>query len=120
MNPGPLARAKTSQSEDPVSERFMSLRLLPLAAALFVLPAFAQERSASEPGHDPAPIEAPDAEETSASKVPLAEIRRYVAVYNAVKEAYVEPIDDNTLMQSDICGLLFDVDPHSTYMAQDH
>jgi carboxyl-terminal processing protease len=94
----------------------MSLRLLPLAAALFALPAFAQETPASEPKSDPAPIEAPDAEDTSASKVPLAEIRRYVAVYNAVKEAYVEPVDDKTLMQSAIRGLLFDLDPHSTYM----
>lgn len=102
----------------------MSLRLLPLAAALFALPAFAQETPANEPREDPAPIEAPDAmnvgaEDTSASKVPLAEIRRYVAVYNAVKEAYVEPIDDKTLMQSAIRGLLFDLDPHSTYMAQE-
>ena len=98
----------------------MSLRLLPLAAALFALPAFAQETPA-EPKQDPAPIEAPDAmnvgaEDTSASKVPLAEIRRYVAVYNAVKEAYVEPVDDKTLMQSAIRGLLFDLDPHSVYM----
>lgn len=99
----------------------MSLRLLPLAAVLVALPVFAQETPASEPKEDPAPIEAPDAmnvgaEDTSASKVPLAEIRRYVAVYNAVKEAYVEPVDDRTLMQSAIRGLLFDLDPHSMYM----
>ena len=104
----------------------MSLRLLPLAAVLYALPAFAQpafaqERPANKPKEDPAPIEAPDAmnvgaEDTSASKVPLAEIRRYVAVYNAVKEAYVEPVDDKTLMQSAIRGLLFDLDPHSMYM----
>ncbi|GAB3358814.1 S41 family peptidase [Lysobacter tyrosinilyticus] len=91
----------------------MSLRrLLPLAAALCVLPVHAQDKPASEP----ASIEAPDAEDTSASKVPLAEIRRYVAVYNAVKEAYVEPVDDKKLMQSAIRGLLFDLDPHSVYM----
>ena len=65
----------------------------------------------------PAAIEAPDAAETRApSKVPLDEIRRYVAVYNAVKEAYVEPVDDKKLMQSAIRGLLFDLDPHSVYL----
>jgi carboxyl-terminal processing protease len=85
---------------------------LPLTLALCAAPALAQDK-------DPAPIEAPDAEETSASKVPLAEIRRYVAVYNAVKEAYVEPVDDKTLMQSAIRGLLFDLDPHSMYMERD-
>ncbi|GAB3368532.1 S41 family peptidase [Lysobacter rhizosphaerae] len=90
----------------------MHLRLVPLALALLATPVFAQDQ-------DPASIEAPDAEETSAAKVPLAEIRRYVAVYNAVKEAYVEPVDDKTLMQSAIRGLLFDLDPHSVYMEHD-
>lgn len=92
------------------------LRAVPLALALLAAPAFAQEPVRNE---NPAPIEAPDAEDTDASKVPLAEIRRYVAVYNAVKEAYVEPIDDKKLMHSAIRGLLFDLDPHSVYMERD-
>ncbi|HEY0333332.1 MAG TPA: S41 family peptidase [Stenotrophomonas sp.] len=57
----------------------------------------------------------PDASESSSSKLPLEEIRRYVAVYNAVKQAYVDPVDDKKLMQSAIRGLLLDLDPHSTY-----
>lgn len=56
-----------------------------------------------------------NADDTSASKVPLDEIRRYVAVYNAIKQAYVEPIDDAKLMHAAIRGLLFDLDPHSVY-----
>lgn len=92
------------------------LRAVSLALALLAAPAFAQEPVRNE---NPAPIEAPDAEDTDASKVPLAEIRRYVAVYNAVKEAYVEPIDDKKLMHSAIRGLLFDLDPHSVYMERD-
>ena len=51
--------------------------------------------------------------------MPLDEIRRYVAVYNAVKEAYVEPVDDKKLMQSAIRGLLLDLDPHSVYLDKD-
>lgn len=62
------------------------------------------------------PADDPDAAESAATKVPLAEIRRYVAVYNAVKEAYVEPVDDKKLMQSAIRGLLLDLDPHSAYL----
>jgi len=92
----------------------MSLRrLVPFALAAFVaLPAAAQEADA--PPAD-APIEAPDAE-TAEAKVPLEEIRRYVSVYNAVKQAYVEPVDDQKLMHSAIRGLLFDLDPHSVYL----
>jgi carboxyl-terminal processing protease len=91
-------------------------RVVPLVLALLATPVFAQD---APRGANPAPIEAPDAENAAASKVPLAEIRRYVAVYNAVKEAYVEPIDDKKLMQSAIRGLLFDLDPHSVYMERD-
>ena len=57
--------------------------------------------------------------EAADSKVPLDEIRRYVAVYNAIKAAYVEPVDDHELMQSAIRGLLLDLDPHSAYLEGD-
>lgn len=59
--------------------------------------------------------DAASTEEAVTSRVPLDEIRRYVAVYNAVRAAYVEPVDDKKLMQSAIRGLLLDLDPHSTY-----
>jgi carboxyl-terminal processing protease len=51
-----------------------------------------------------------------ASSLPLAEIRRYVAVYNAIRQAYVDPVEDADLMQSAIRGLLLDLDPHSAYL----
>jgi len=54
-------------------------------------------------------------EEAATSKVPLEEIRRFVAVYNAVRAAYVDPVDDKKLMQDAVRGLLLDLDPHSTY-----
>lgn len=102
-------------------------RLAPIAFVLVALcaPADAQQRPPVVPPVPPTP-QAPihpaasqagkaGAAERSESKVPLDEIRRYVAVYNAVKQAYVEPIDDAKLMHSAIRGLLFDLDPHSTY-----
>lgn len=54
-------------------------------------------------------------EEAATSKVPLEEIRRFVGVYNAVRAAYVDPVDDRKLMQDAVRGLLLDLDPHSTY-----
>ncbi|WP_312320952.1 S41 family peptidase [Stenotrophomonas sp.] len=59
--------------------------------------------------------DAATSEEAVTSRVPLEEIRRYVGVYNAVRAAYVDPVDDKKLMQSAIRGLLLDLDPHSTY-----
>ena len=100
-----------------------SLLLLVFLAA----PALAQEsppeppQSLPEPPQEKAspvaPSDDPDALE-SESAVPLEEIRRYVAVYNAVKQAYVEPVDDRELMQSAVRGLLLDLDPHSAYMVK--
>ncbi|HSR64184.1 MAG TPA: S41 family peptidase, partial [Xanthomonadaceae bacterium] len=85
--------------------------LLAVVLALPLAPACAQDAPAAAPASDD-----PDAAESAASKVPLAEIRRYVDVYNAVKQAYVDPVDDRKLMQSAIKGLLLDLDPHSEYL----
>lgn len=79
-------------------------------------PAPAPTLPATDPPTTPATI---NAGENPDSRVPLDEIRRYVAVYNAVKQAYVEPIDDAKLMHSAIRGLLFDLDPHSVYFDKD-
>ncbi|CAN7571774.1 S41 family peptidase [Pseudoxanthomonas sp. LjRoot143] len=93
-----------------------SLAILTVAL-LAALPAWAQQQAPVPVPEAPAvvaPSDDPDAAE-NAPKVPLEEIRRYVAVFNAVKEAYVEPVEDKKLMQSAIRGLLLDLDPHSTY-----
>lgn len=83
-------------------------------------PAESDEASPDEAGEqdepDIASSDDPDAVESAATRVPLQEIRRYVAVYNAVKEAYVDPVEDRKLMQSAIKGLLLDLDPHSAYL----
>ena len=96
-----------------------------LAIALLLAgPAFAQELPVAAQDGNPAvdavePGEDPDAAESAASGVPLEEIKRYVAVYNAIKEAYVEPVDDKALMGAAIRGLLLDLDPHSAYLDKD-
>ena len=93
--------------------RFPLILLSLLLAAPAITPALAQEVERDAP--EVASSDDPDAAETAPSKVPLDEIRRYVAVFNAVKDAYVEPVDDKKLMHSAIRGLLLDLDPHSTY-----
>ena len=89
---------------------------LAIALALGVGPLQAQEQAGqpdprTEVGNGQAAVDA--------SRVPLDEIRRYVAVYGAVKQAYVEPVEDSELMQSAIRGLLLDLDPHSAYLEGD-
>ena len=90
------------------------MRVAGLAAALLfaLLPAIGLAQRAPDKA---SPTNEPSAGEAAASQVPLEEIRRFVAVYNAVRAAYVEPVDDKQLMQSAVRGLLLDLDPHSTY-----
>ncbi len=93
--------------------------LLLIAAGLCASPlhAWAQQAPVDPQKSDAvAASDDPDAVRSEAAKVPLDEIRRYVMVYNAVKQAYVEPVDDHALMQSAVRGLLLDLDPHSAYL----
>lgn len=66
---------------------------------------------------EPKPAPPPD---TSASKpgVSMAEIRQFTAVFDLIKQAYVDPVNDRTLMQSAIRGMLAGLDPHSEYLDQ--
>ena len=82
-----------------------------LATLLWGAPAWAQEVEAT--------LDEPEAVEHASGTVPLAEIKRFVDVFNAVREGYVEPVGDDALMQSAIKGLLLDLDPHSVYFDKD-
>jgi len=98
------------------------MRRIPLFAFLFALCLSTAQAQQQVPPDDAdgaravASSDDPDAAESQATKVPLAEIRRYVGVYDAIKQAYVDPVDDHKLMQSAIKGLLLDLDPHSAYL----
>ena len=48
--------------------------------------------------------------------VSMDDIRAFTAVFNLVKQGYVEPVDDKVLMQNAIHGLLAGLDPHSEYL----
>ncbi|AXK73004.1 S41 family peptidase [Lysobacter sp. TY2-98] len=78
-------------------------------------PASDPKAPASTPATPAAKAAADVKAEEDLNKVPLDDIRRFVTVYNAVKQAYVEPVTDQKLMKAAIHGLLLDLDPHSTY-----
>jgi carboxyl-terminal processing protease len=53
---------------------------------------------------------------TSGSGLPLDEIRTFVDVFDRIKKAYVEPVEDKTLLDNAIKGMLSELDPHSAYL----
>jgi carboxyl-terminal processing protease len=78
----------------------------------------ATEPDAREQARAIAASDDPDAVSGAYTRVPLEEIRRYVAVFNAIREGYVDPVEDRKLMDSAIRGLLLDLDPHSAYLGK--
>ena len=91
-----------------------SPRLTSLALALAVVIgaplAVAADPAAQPPAASPvtaAPAQAP---------LPLDELRTFAEVMDRIKAAYVEPIDDKTLLENAIKGMLSNLDPHSAYL----
>jgi len=52
-------------------------------------------------------------------KLPLQELRTFTLVFDQIRKAYVEEIDDKSLLENAIIGMLAELDPHSTYLNQD-
>lgn len=48
--------------------------------------------------------------------LPLDELRSFAEVYERIKQAYVHEVDDRSLLESAIQGMLSGLDPHSAYL----
>ncbi|MCS5573120.1 MAG: S41 family peptidase [Pseudomonadales bacterium] len=49
-------------------------------------------------------------------RLPLNELRVFAEAFNRISSAYVEEIDDRTLLENAIRGMLSQLDPHSAYL----
>lgn len=56
------------------------------------------------------------ASEQATAPLPLNELRKFTNVFGKIKNAYVEEIDDATLLKYAIRGMLSGLDPHSAYL----
>ena len=78
-----------------------------------------------EQGDTPAPAEqataavAPGQTGTADGVLPLQELRIFAEVFNQIRTSYVEPVDDKTLLENAIKGMLNGLDPHSAYLDKD-
>ena len=52
-------------------------------------------------------------------RLPLDELRTFTEVMERIKKAYVEEVDDKTLLENAIQGMLSGLDPHSAYLKPD-
>ena len=63
--------------------------------------------------------EEPETSDISAvqeSQLPLHELRNFTEIFDRIRSSYVEPVDDKTLLQYAIDGMLSNLDPHSDYL----
>ena len=51
-----------------------------------------------------------------AKQLPLDDLRKFTEVFDRIKKAYVEDVDDSTLLNNAIKGMLSGLDPHSAYL----
>ncbi|HFE36837.1 MAG TPA: S41 family peptidase, partial [Gammaproteobacteria bacterium] len=52
----------------------------------------------------------------STFSLPVDDLRTFTEVFAKIKNDYVEPVDDKTLLENAIRGMLTGLDPHSTYL----
>ena len=88
-----------------------SIRVLAFTGLALMLSA----ASATDTEADPTP----DTEQALPARLPLNELRVFAEAFDRVSSAYVEEIDDRTLLENAIKGMLSQLDPHSAYLDRD-
>jgi carboxyl-terminal processing protease len=56
------------------------------------------------------------AQKEGTSPLPVEELRTFADVFGAIKQGYVEPVEDKKLITHAISGMLSNLDPHSAYL----
>lgn len=56
------------------------------------------------------------AQKDARAGLPVEDLRLFAEVFNAIKQGYVEPIDDKKMIANAISGMLSNLDPHSAYL----
>ncbi len=87
------------------------LTSLALTVAVAVAAPMAPAAEVVAPARVPTPAVAP-----AKAPLPLDELRTFAEVMDRIKAAYVEPVDDKTLLENAIKGMLSNLDPHSAYL----
>lgn len=57
-----------------------------------------------------------EAREITQSVLPLEDLRVFTKAYEHIRSAYITEIDDQTLLEHALRGMLDELDPHSTYL----
>ena len=93
------------------------LKALPVLVLLGAPCTLAQEGKAGAAGDDDA--RSATASQESDGVLPLNELRTFADVFSQIRLGYVEEVDDSTLLEYAIQGMLSGLDPHSVCLTAD-
>lgn len=105
----------------------LAVLLLAPGSAVFAMAAADAPPVTSPATEDPAPVAAAEASAANVGAtdpeleriLPIDDLRAFVEVFDRIRSSYVEEIDDRTLLENAIRGMLDGLDPHSSYLAHD-
>ena len=80
---------------------------------IFLLLILSSKAMATEAGDEEG---AESGQPLSAAQLSLDDLRTFTDIFNQVRINFVEDVDDHTLMNAAIRGMLSELDPHSSYM----
>lgn len=101
---GPTLARRRPTRRRPTRRRLATL----IAVALLAMPlaVVAQQNEAQQ-------------NEARPDALPVEDIQTFAEVFERIKRAYVEEVDDSTLLRNAMRGMLSELDPHSAYLDKD-
>lgn len=100
---------------------WLLLGLIALGVEAAEVPEVVSPRPMVSPSPTAVPAEpvvpaAAEASPAGPERLPLDDLRTFVEVFERIRASYVEPVDDRTLFENAIRGMLASLDPHSAYL----
>ncbi|MGY4877604.1 S41 family peptidase [Vreelandella aquamarina] len=94
-----------------------------ISAALLVTPAISLAQSLQPSNsyneYSPTGLSGDGNDSGGFDDLPLEEIQTFAEVFERIKLAYVEEVDDRTLLRNAMRGMLSELDPHSAYLDEE-
>lgn len=72
-----------------------------------------------QPTVDNQPNHSVEANSSDTARFPLEELQLFAQIFDQIRTSYVEEVDDKTLLENAIVGLLGELDPHSMFLAEE-
>ncbi len=95
---------------------FPSIRTVLAFSCLLALPSLALNSHADTPPNASNDDIIEGEARVAPSLLPLDELRSFAEIFERIRSSYVEPVDDKTLLENAIRGMLGGLDPHSAYL----